>query len=112
MSTDLYVKRYMKNLGFSLFVAMTICWTGCAKDKSGFENNLKSLEEISYYDRNGDGKVDEEKHHYRGIADMDWELLDDNYDGKYEKKVLYGFAVTESAVNLRVPKNVRIEPKS
>jgi hypothetical protein len=65
--------------------------------------------QITYIDRNGDGKVDLEKHHYPRGADMDWELRDDNYDGRYEVKVLYGFAVTKTAVDLPVATNVKVE---
>jgi len=72
---------------------------------------LQSREQVLYYDRNGDGKVDQEKHHYPGVSDADWELRDDNYDGRYDKKIVYGFAVTESAVDLPVPTHVHIEPQ-
>jgi hypothetical protein len=41
---------------------------------------------------------------------MDWELRDDNYDGRYEKKILYGFAVLESKVDIPMPTNVPISP--
>jgi hypothetical protein len=65
--------------------------------------------QITYYDRNGDGKVDLEKHHYPRGADMDWELRDDDYNGRYEVKVLYGFAVTKAPIDQPVPTNVTIE---
>ena len=72
---------------------------------------MESREQILYYDRNADGKVDQEKHQYREVADADWELRDEDYDGRYEKKILYGFAVTESAVDIRVPTGVKIETR-
>lgn len=89
----------------------TLFWPGCAQHRGSLNDDLKSREQITYYDRNSDGKVDQEKHHYRGVADADWELRDDDYNGRYEKKILYGFAVTESAVDIPVPTNVHIEPK-
>jgi len=66
---------------------------------------------VSYFDRNGDGKVDLEQHKYPGSFDMDWELRDDNYDGRFEKKVLFGYAITESQVDIHVPTGVEIEKK-
>ncbi len=82
-------------------------WPGCAAHRTATESGAQVL----YYDRNGDGKVDQEKHHNPGVADADWELRDDNYDGRYEKKIVYGFAVTESVIDLQVPTNVHVEPK-
>ena len=35
----------------------------------------------------------------------------DDDDGRYEKKILFGFAVKESAVDIRVPTGVKIETK-
>ena len=63
---------------------------------------------VSYYDRNGDGFVDLEKHHYR-ITDSDWQLQDDNYDRRFEKKTIFGVGAVEQAVDLPVPKNVPIQ---
>ena len=71
---------------------------------------MKSDEEISYYDRNGDGKVDLGIHHYRGTYDADWSLEDTNYSGRFEMKTKYGVGVIKSIVDLPVPKGVRIEP--
>jgi hypothetical protein len=65
--------------------------------------------QVRYFDRNGDGKVDRETHHYPGVADADWELRDDNDDGRYEKKILHGFGVQESVVDIAVPSGVKIE---
>jgi len=81
--------------------------TACATHKSGFERT----EQVIYYDRNGDGRVDQEMHHYPGLADADWELRDDDYHGRYQKKILYGFTIVESAVDLPVPTHVPISAK-
>lgn len=43
------------------------------------------------------------------MADADWELRDDDHNGRYERKILYGYAVTESVVDIRVPTGVKIE---
>ncbi|HEX8297366.1 MAG TPA: hypothetical protein VF593_13765 [Chthoniobacteraceae bacterium] len=90
-----------------LFVATTACLFGC--EKGG--DSLKKRERVTYYDRNGDGKVDLEKHRYPGVADADWELHDDDYSGRYEKKLLFGVGVIESSVDIRVPTGVKIEKK-
>lgn len=92
------------------FLMLTITlFSACAADSPTFSRERwEHRAKITYYDRNGDGKVDLEKHEYPGYADADWELRDDDYDGRYEKKILYGFAVRESAVNIPVPTNVKI----
>ena len=95
----------MRTLTICLFAA-AVFLSGCA-NRDG--DSLERRAQISYYDRNGDGKVDLEKHQHPGVADADWELRDDDYDGRYEKKILYGFAVKESPVDIRVPTGVKIE---
>lgn len=72
----------------------------------------KLMEQIRYYDRNGDGTADLEYHHFPRAGDADWELRDDNFDGRYEKKILYGYVVRESAVDIPVPTNVPLSPYS
>jgi hypothetical protein len=95
----------MRTLTICLLAAATVFLSGCATDSS---DPLEDRARISYYDRNGDGKVDLEKHQHPGVADADWELRDDDYDGRFEKKILYGFAVKESPVDIPVPTGVKI----
>ena len=97
----------MRVFAISLLLLVTAFWSGCATRT----DSLESREQVFYYDRNGDGKVDQEMHKHPGVADSDWELRDDDYDGRYEKKIVYGFAVVESAVDLPVPTRVHIEAK-
>ncbi len=93
-----------------ILLTLTLC--GCGNPKASPQNpGTMPAEETTYYDRNNDGKVDLEKHRYHGWADRDWELRDENYDGRFEKKILYGVGVIESAVNLPVPTNVTIKAK-
>ncbi len=96
----------MKPIALSLILLGTVLWPGCAAHRE----KESPTGQVLYYDRNGDGRVDLERHHFPGVADADWELRDDNYDGWYEKKILYGYAVKESAVHLPVPTNVHISP--
>jgi hypothetical protein len=88
------------------FLLLGMFTTGCASHNVVQETK----EQVFYYDRNRDGEVDLERHRYPGTADADWELRDDNFDGRYEKKILYGVGVFESTVDLPVPTNVHIEP--
>src|ERR1039457_685886 len=90
-----------------LLVTAAVLFSGCATPSDSLAHRLK----ISYYDRNSDGKVDQEKHQYRGVCDADWELRDDDFDGRYEKKIEYSLGVLTSAVDIPVPTNVRIETK-
>jgi hypothetical protein len=53
-----------------LLLAASAFLFGCA----GRGDDLEKRAEVSYYDRNGDGKVDLEKHQHAGVADADWEL--------------------------------------
>ncbi len=95
----------MRTLTICLLAA-SVCLSGCATHGGA---PLEDRARISYYDRNGDGKVDLEYHRHPGVADADWELRDDDHDGRYEKKVLFGVGVFESAVDIRVPTGVKIK---
>ena len=72
-------------------------------------------ERVSYYDKNGDDRVDLERHVYTQ-TDSDWELRDTDFDGRYDRKVSLGGTRyidvdgTEGRrVDLPVPAGVRIE---
>ena len=97
----------MRVVSFLLFLLVVAFCSGCAAQRYP----LESPGRVHYYDRNGDGKVDQETHHYPGTADADWELRDDDFDGRYEKKILYGVGVFESRVDIPVPTNVHISKK-
>lgn len=102
----------MKPLRIGLAITFAMWVSGCStSDNESAADHLKKREHVTYYDRNGDGRVDLEKHEYRGVADANWERRDDNFDGRYEKKVLYGYAIVTSAVDIPVPSNVRISAK-
>jgi hypothetical protein len=94
----------------SLMIAALLL--GCAQRPVTLEpisSRPEDVEQITYHDRNSDGKADLEKHRHPGWADADWELRDDNFDGRFEKKILYGVGVFETAVDLPIPTLVRIE---
>ena len=62
----------------------------------------------SYYDRNGDGIVDFERHAAIGVTDADWTLADTDFDARYDEKTLIGYAITTGKVDQAVPRNVRL----
>ena len=98
----------MKSIISFMLVAVAVC-TGCASNSSSPQ---ESGARTSYYDRNRDDKADLETHRHPGIADADWDLRDDDYNGRYEKKILYGFAVKQSAVDIPVPTDVHVKQNS
>ena len=90
----------------SYFLLSAALLSGCATHRN---EPLSHEAQTSYYDRNADGKIDLEKHQYPGLADADWELRDDDFDGVYENKVFFGFALKQSAIHIRVPTGLKIE---
>ena len=80
---------------------------GCARHSE----TLQEKEQVHYYDRNSDGRVDLEVHHFPRVYDADWELADTNFDGRYDVKTVYGYAVQKTAVDIPVPTGVKIEKK-
>jgi|ERR1043166_8623025 outer membrane biogenesis lipoprotein LolB len=104
----------MKTFALHLLIMALALLAGCsAGDKSPDvhpDDALKKLERVSYYDRNGDGKVDLEMHRYKGAQDADWALHDDDYNGRFETKILYGIGIMKKPVDIPVPTNVSISP--
>jgi len=66
--------------------------------------------EVTYYDRNHDGRVDFEFHDTGG-GDMDWALADRDYDGYYDIYLWYGIAGAHiDKYHRAVPTGVNITP--
>jgi hypothetical protein len=59
----------------------------------------------TYYDRNQDGVADLEFHD-PGCCDRDWALVDTDFNGRYDKRVQWSYALVKAAVDLPVPRNV------
>jgi len=93
-------------IALSLLLFAIVLWAGCASHRQ----RGGRAQQVLYYDRNGDGRVDLERHHFPGLADADWELRNDNYDGRYDKKIVYGYGVVETAIDIEVPADVHLEP--
>jgi len=59
----------------------------------------------TYYDRNQDGLVDLEFHD-PGCCDRDWALVDTDFDGRYDKRAQWSYALVKDVIDLPVPRNV------
>jgi hypothetical protein len=81
-------------------IAMISVLVGCAA-------SLGNVGVVTYYDRNGDGVVDLEFHNL-GCCDRDWALVDSDFNGRYDKRVQWGYALVKTPADLPVPKNVPI----
>jgi len=59
-------------------------------------------EVVTYKDQNSDGLIDFELHHFPGMADVDWALFDTDGNRVYDKRVRYGYTMTEEQVSIPV----------
>lgn len=86
-------------LGRLSTAALALCLpTGCANSPTAGVPQ----ERILYQDRNHDGRIDEEKHVITNGCDMDWSLVDTDFDGIYDRMIRYGYAVTSSPVRIPI----------
>ena len=60
---------------------------------------------VTYFDRNDDGVADFE-YHNPGCYDCEWALIDSDFNGRYEKRVVWGYTLVKETVNVPIPKNV------
>jgi hypothetical protein len=60
---------------------------------------------VDYKDTNRDGKIDQEYHSYLA-SDANWELRDENFDGRYDKKISYGYGKDVTLIDKPVPHKV------
>jgi hypothetical protein len=100
--------RTRMNISTFFFSLLMVAIFGSGCDRS--DKRAHSAEQISYYDKNGDGKVDVEFHEIPGAHDANWELADTNHDGRYDRKTVWGVGVFQSAVDIPVATNVQIKP--
>lgn len=91
----------MKKCRLLMFGVVGICAAGCEP---------KPHERVSYYDRNGDGKVDLEIHKVADAKEKDWALSDNDYDGRYELETHLGVVIKKVMIDRPVPTGVRVEP--
>jgi hypothetical protein len=64
--------------------------------------------QTAYYDRDNDGVVDYELHDIPAASDDAWALVDSDFEGNYDLKIAYGYAIERSPVSKRVPRGVAI----
>ncbi|HEY1169962.1 MAG TPA: hypothetical protein VGH19_01215 [Verrucomicrobiae bacterium] len=101
------LKTLVLALGLCGLVMFVSCTTETQPDTT--PPATKDIEVVTYHDRNGDGKADLEKHSFPGWADRDWVLRDDDFDGRFEKKIVFGVAVWEHVVDFPVPTSIQLE---
>lgn len=77
-----------------LLIVFAGCILGCS---------IRPAQRVIYKDTNGDGKIDQEYHANSG-ADMNWEMKDENFDGRYEKRIYHGFATEVTIIDKPIPK--------
>ena len=66
----------------------------------------KVVAAATYYDRNLDGVADLELHQPPHCDDCDWALVDIDFDGRYERRVIWSFGMIKEEVDKPVPKDV------
>jgi hypothetical protein len=64
--------------------------------------------EITYYDRDHDGRVDFELHRLPGAAESAWAFSDTHFRGRYDVKLTYSYVILRERVDMPVPRNVPI----
>jgi hypothetical protein len=99
-------KGRMKHPVLCSLMILAALGSGCGQS----DRSADFAEQISYYDRNSDGKVDMEMHEIPGGSDTNWALEDNDYDGRYEKKIVWGVGVFKSTVDIPVATNVQTKP--
>jgi hypothetical protein len=91
----------MRAIIWAASVAMALA--GCESLPKG----LKDHPSVSCYDTNGDGLVDYELHHPMKQGDIEWALVDENYDGYYDYSILYGDTIgIKEPVHIPVPRGI------
>ena len=92
-----------------LALAVFFQFAGCASagDQGSVRaSSASAVADISYFDRNGDGTSDFELHRPAGCDDCDWALVDGDFDGRYDTRVVWSFGVEREAADLQVPIDV------
>lgn len=88
-----------------LWIAPVVLLSACATSGP----SSKNPGQVSYYDRNKDGRPDLERHHYPDVENADWVLQDDDFNGQFERRIHYGADVKETTIDQPVPTGVQIK---
>jgi uncharacterized protein YceK len=87
-----------------LLLLMIGLLAGCTSTR----NTMADGYVTTYYDRNHDGIVDFELHSLPGGCDTDWALSDTRFCGRYDLKIVWGYAHEKKRVDIPVPAGVPI----
>lgn len=100
-----------------LFAVAVMC-VGCAAEYDPRYSGGRSPEQVAddlekrylatYYDRNGDGRVDYQFDDIPGMADDERAFRDTDFDGRYDVRYEMGWPGGKTRVDLPVPSRVRI----
>ena len=96
----------MMSRNVATVLAVMLAALGCAQRSAG---SFSGKPEVSYFDRNGDGQVDVATYYYPPDFEDGYKLRDDDYDGRFETKVYYGWGTLAEPVDVPVPKKVKLE---
>jgi hypothetical protein len=65
---------------------------------------------VTYYDRNRDGIADYELHQVPGTTYWTWAYVDSKFTGRYDVRLKLAYPFGSDAVNIRVPRHVKLIP--
>lgn len=92
-------------MAFALLLALVVCTHG-NRDAVRAPEVTDAVPAVTHYDRNLDGVADLELHQPPHCDDCDWALVDVDFDGRYERRVVWSFGIVKSEVDQAVPTNV------
>ena len=92
------------------FLLLGLWFAGCASqpDEARELAELEKRAVVTYYDRNHDGRVDFELHHFPGMADADWAYCDTKFRGRYDLKIKWSYSIVTESVDIPVASGVKI----
>jgi hypothetical protein len=93
---------------WSLVGCLVVLGSACAPHTKPVHSDPRERYVTTYYDRNGDGRVDYEFHDIPGWADDEWAMRDTDFDGFYDVRYDMGYPGGKSRVHISVPSGVRI----
>jgi hypothetical protein len=83
-------------------------FAGCSTHREQRFDNPEEGFVVTYYDRNHDGVVDFELHDNPKMADDAWALSDTKFTGRYDARLVFGYAFERQKVDIPVPRHVHI----
>lgn len=94
----------------SILVLVAVVLSACATNDPGRSNAAQpDSGTVTYYDRNSGGLVDFELHEAMHCDDCDWALVDSDFNGRFDKRVRWSFAIHQDPIDLPVPNGVSLK---